>query len=484
MKKLVVFAAALFFYSTIKAQVKDVHVSLEADGIGTTSGVVPFWLRSNQFGSVPLSGGSGSLIGRIRKDYDTTKTFGWAASFEGRANLGNYSRFDVIEGFIKAHAGIFELKAGRSKDIVGLVDSTLSSGAFSVSGNALGIPKVGISIPDYYYIPVLGKLFAFKGTFANGYAGNVQVQYGNKPAKFKSYYLENSFYVQLGKPAWRLKLNAGFNHEVLWGDEKRVFGSRFTLNGGETYWYVVTGKVFNFSKVGNHLGSFDVGGEYRFDDLTLRAYRQSFYDKGALSSLANVKDGLNGLTITNNKPGSGNFQWKKVLLEFLYTANQAGTKDSKHTESGAEDYYNNYEYVEGWSYKNVGLGTPFITTRLDGRDDLGSYNRQFFVNNRVIAWHAAVQVEAFKWFYTAKLSYSKNLGTFETGDELFRGISGVLTKPARRGAFKEVHELSTYLEGIRPLNKGYTVGYDIGYDHGGLLYNSFGIVLKVSKSFL
>jgi len=360
MKKLVVFAVALFSYSAVTAQVKDVHVSLEADGIGTTSGVVPFWLRSNQFGSVPLSGGSGSFIGRIRKDYDTTKIFDWAASFEGRANLGNYSRFDVIEGVIKARAGIFELKAGRSKDIVGLVDSTLSSGSFSVSGNALGIPKVGISIPNYYSIPVLGKLFAVKGTFANGYAGDVQVQYGNKPAKFKSYYLENSFYIQLGKPSWRLKLNAGFNHEVLWGDEKRVFGPRYTLTGSETYWYVVTGKVFNFSKVGNHLGSFDLGGEYKFDDLTLRAYRQSFYDKGALSSLANVKDGLNGITVTNNKLVSGNFQWRKILLEFLYTANQAGTKDSKQTESGAEDYYNNYEYVEGWSYKNIGLGTPLL----------------------------------------------------------------------------------------------------------------------------
>ncbi|MDN3549747.1 capsule assembly Wzi family protein [Mucilaginibacter aquaedulcis] len=484
MKKLIVFAVASFFYTIVSAQEKDVHVSLEAQGIGTTSGAVPFWLRSNQFGSTPLSGGSGSFIGRIRKDYDTTKTFGWAASFEGRANIGNNSRFNVIEGYVKAHAGVFELKAGRSKDIVGMVDSSLSSGAFSISGNALGIPKVGISIPNYYSIPVLGRLFAVKGGFANGYAGNVDVQYGNKPAKFKSYYLENSLYVQLGKPSWRLKLRAGYNHEVLWGDEKRVFGPRFTLTGSETYWYVLTGKVFNFSKVGNHLGSLDVGGEYRFDDLTLTAYRQNFYDKGGLGSLANIKDGLNGVSVLNNSPGSGNVRWKKILFEFLYTANQAGKRDSKRTESGAEDYYNNYEYVEGWSYRNMGLGSPFMTTRIDGRDNLGSYFRQFFVNNRVSAWHLAAQIEAYDWFYTAKISYSKNLGTYETGNESFRGISGILTKPNRPGAFKEVRELSTYLEGIRPLKNGYTVGYDIGYDNGGLLYNSFGVILKVSKAFM
>jgi len=67
---------------------------------------------------------------------------------------------------------------------------------------------------------------------------------------------------------------------------------------------------------------------------------------------------------------------------------------------------------------------------------------------------------------------------------LFRGISGVLTRPVKFGKFKEVNQLSAYLEGIRPLKTGYTVGYDIGYDHGDLLYNSFGVVLKVSKSFL
>lgn len=485
MKKLIVLVVLLNCYSIVKAQEKDFHISLEAQGIATTSGVVPFWLRSNQFGSVPLSGGSGSFIGRMRKDYDTAKRFDWAASFEGRANMGNKSRFDLIEGFVKAHAGIFELKAGRSKDIVGLTDSTLSTGSFPVSGNALGIPQISISIPNYYSIPVWGKLFAIKGSYANGYAGNVTVQYGEKPAQFKSYYLENAFYIRIGKPSWRFKLQGGYNHEVLWGDEKRVFGNSYTLSGSETYWYVLTGKVYNSSKVGNHLGSLDLGAEYRFDALTLSVYRQNFYDKGALSSLANIKDGLNGISLVNNKPNSGDFHWQKLLFEFLYTANQAGLKSSKMTQSGAEDYYNNYEYLEGWSYKNMALGTPFITPAYDARDNLGRAKDQFFINNRVLALHAATQVYAFKWFYTAKISYSRNQGTFETGTELiYRGISGKLTHPKYYGTFKEVNQLSTYLEGIRPLKDGYTVGYDIGYDHGGLLYNSFGVILKVSKSFL
>jgi len=34
------------------------------------------------------------------------------------------------------------------------------------------------------------------------------------------------------------------------------------------------------------------------------------------------------------------------------------------------------------------------------------------------------------------------------------------------------------------LKNGYSIGYDLAYDNGELLYNSFGIILKLSKSFM
>lgn len=466
------------------AQVSDVHASLEVQGVETTNGTVPFWLRANQYGSVPLSGTSGSFIGRLRKDYDTTRrVFDWAASFEGRVNLGRTSQFNLIEGFVKGKAGVFELQAGRSKDVVGLTDSTLSTGSFPISGNALGIPQVRLSIPNYYSLPIFGKLFAVKGAFANGYLGDVNVHYGKNKLDYTTYFLSNSLYVKVGMPSWRFKLQAGYNHQALWGDEKRLF-PKFNLSGAATYWYVLAGKLYQGSKVGNHLGSVDLGAEYRFDGLTVSLYRQNLYDKGALSRLANLKDGLNGISFVNNsRDNNGDFYWKKVVLELFYTVNQAGELSSKPTESGAEDYYNNYEYIEGWSYKNMALGNPFITSVVDARKNLGRNDNQFFLNNRVKVFHAATQLYVFKWLYTAKLSYSQNYGTYETGTGNFRGVQGI-RKPGNPGAFKEVNQLSAYLEGLRPLKNGYSIGYDIGYDQGGLLYNSFGGIIKVSKSFL
>src|SRR5690606_16014761 len=104
------------------------------------------------------------LVGFARKEYDPgeKKLFDWGASFEGRANLGQGSNLTLIEGYGKMRRGIFELRAGRSKEITGICDTLFSSGSFSVSGNNLGIPKIELSIPDYFVIPWFDQLFAVK----------------------------------------------------------------------------------------------------------------------------------------------------------------------------------------------------------------------------------------------------------------------------------------------------------------------------------
>src|SRR5690606_38119456 len=108
----------------------------------------------------------------------------WAAGFQRRANVGSGSNLQLIEAYAKLRVGMFQLQAGRTRDVMGLNgDTTLSSGNFAVSGNALGIPKVEISIPEYWTIPWWGGLFAVKGNFAHGWVGKMGVN---------DFYLENS----------------------------------------------------------------------------------------------------------------------------------------------------------------------------------------------------------------------------------------------------------------------------------------------------
>lgn len=484
------FVLLVLFFATINAQESNYQSYIEASGGYISPNHVPFWLRSNQFGSIPLDNASMSFIGAVKKDYNikSKKKIDWGGSFEGRANIGNKSNFQLIEVYGKLKISIFEIKAGRSKEIIGLCDSSLSAGAFAVSGNALGIPKIQISIPEFYSIPIFGKLFAFKGNYAHGWIGSY-IPERNEGIRdtLKTFLHQLSFYGQLGKPDWRWKLIGGINHQAQWGSEAKYYGDAYTLSDLQCYWYVITGKSYGSndiltSKIGNHLGSIDLGFEYSFTGSRLFVYHQFFYDIGALYHLANLRDGLSGVSLTNRKSINNNtFKWRTILMEFFFSKNQAGESWSKVTPSGDENYYNNDRYVEGWSYKGIGVGNPLIGTRLWIRDELPDDPRDYFINNRIVALHFGFEGSMKKLDFILKSSYSLNYGTFGTSKE---GHSlGEINDPPRYGIFPETKQLSSYIEATRALKSNLKIGLVTAFDTGDLYYNSFGLLFKVSKSF-
>lgn len=482
--------ASVLVSAKINSQSGNTSFAMQALGGYTTPGHVPFWLRSNQFGSIPLDGTSMSFIGSARKDYDWSndKLFDWGASVEGRANLGQGSTLTLIEGYGKVRLSIFELRAGRSKQIVGLCDTTLTSGSWAVSGTNLGIPQVGVSIPEFYTIPWFGELFAFKGNYSHGWMGDLQMsRYVEADTlQIRSFLHQKSFYGRIGKPSWRFKLYGGFNHQVVWGNEQDYYTEDYTLKPIETYFYVITGKLYSSGYIqkerqGNHLGSIDVGLEYDFEKVKLLLYRQNFYEAGNLASLGNIQDGLNGISLQNKQTGSSVAIWHKMVFEFLYTKNQAGRPWSPESGSHYEPYYNHGQYLTGWSYKGAGLGNPFISTRKDIRTGLAVHPGDYFVNNRVIAFHFGCEGEIKDLSYILKASWSRNYGTYNTTDE---EQSTSIPDPGSYGIFGEQKQLSALLELNRKLNNGINLGFIGAFDSGELYYNSFGIFLKASKTFI
>ncbi|MGG7663504.1 capsule assembly Wzi family protein [Dyadobacter sp. BHUBP1] len=468
------------------------HASIELPIVTTTNEVVPFWMRANRFGNVPVAGTSGGLIGSISKSYETGRkgVFDWRAGMVYRLNIGSKTEGTLIEGFAAIKAGIFELKAGRSRDITGLVDSTLSSGALAVSGNALGIPKIELSVPEYWRLPILGGILSFKGNFSYGWFGTTPINpVGGGGAKkdnippISSYYHQKSLYGRFGKPGWRLNIFAGFNHQTMYGNEDDIYEG-FNLSKMQSFFYVVTGQTWRANsgfatKLGNQLGSIDFGATYDLGTTQVFLYRQQIYDVGALSKLANVQDGLTGISLKNKR--KGNSGWSKVLVEFLYTKNQAGELWSKVTKSGDENYYNNYMYGGGWSYRDQGIGNPFLTPRHEARAELRHKTGEYFVNNRVIAFNAGFIGNIGSVNITTRLSYSRNFGTYGTspiGTSLGKRRE-VLPPPY----FQEVNQFSGYLEGSKKVKNNWEVGLAAAIDSGRLLYNSFGLMLNVRKSF-
>jgi hypothetical protein len=463
--KIILIILFLFLNVTlnIKAQKNNFSYNLGASASYTSSGLVPFWLRSNQFGSIPLDKGCLSLAGAIRKEYNRSNSgfFDWGISAEGRANIGYKSNFTLIEGYAKLRLSVFEINAGRSKEIMGLCDSSLSSGSFSISGNTLGIPKVQIAVPEFYIVPILNNLFAFKGTYTHGWIGETPISLNGLAINVKTFFHQKSFYSRFGKPEWKLKFYGGFNHQVLWCNE---IGEDIALSSVKTYLSIISGK----NRIGDSLGSIDMGFEYIFKDIRLLAYHQFIYDGGALYYLANIRDGLSGLSLVNTLFYPKGYRWKKMLFEVFYTKSQGGEPWSvyRNIRSGAEDYYNNWQYMQGWSYHGTGLGNPFISPRTYTKDGLPSSPYQYFINNRVVAFNFGFEGSFNEWNFISKSSYSWNYGTYSS-----------------IGSFPETKQFSAYLETNRELKNGLNFGLAGAIDHGKLYYNSFGLLVKISKSF-
>lgn len=489
-KILTIFILFLFSSLNLRAQKNNYSIFLGSSAGYTSPGKMPFWLRSNKFGNIPLDNSSLSLTGSIRKDYETSgkKLFDWGVSFEGCTNIGQESNFNIIEGNGKIRIGVFEIMAGRSKEIMGLCDTSLTSGSWAVSGNAPGIPKLQFGIPQFYSLPVFGRMFALKGNYVHGYIGMTTRKKNGilLNRETETYLHQKSLYGRFGKPEWKWKFYGGFNHQVFWGSEKQYFGEIYTLSPSKTYLYVITGKGYGststpFSRIGNHLGSIDLGFEIELQNTRLLAYRQNIYDAGALAHLANIRDGLNGLSLINTVHSNKGFRWKKMLIEVLFTKNQAGEFWSPLTASGDEEYYNNSVYVQGWSYKNLVIGNPFISTREYTRRGLPADPNDYFINNRVVAFHFGCEGSVKKWDFILKTSHSLNYGTFGTSE--VGHTMGTARTPPGYGIFREKQQFSGYVELNRKLNQSLNFGFTGAFDAGELYYDSFGILFRISKTF-
>ncbi|SKC18469.1 capsule assembly Wzi family protein [Dyadobacter psychrophilus] len=471
---------------------KQFKFGFAAMAIATSNKQVPFWMRSNQFGSIPLDGPSFSLIGSIGRDYVKSrkdKLTDWGVYLEPRFNIGRRSELMLIEGYAKGRLGIFQLKAGRSRDVMGLIDTTLSSGAFSVSGNSLGIPKVEISIPEFWDLPFLKGVIAVKGNFAHGWLGNTEVRNGNRFSSVNSFFHQKSLYARLGKQTWNVRVFAGFNHQVFWGNEKEMNPTLFKLSVLETYKRVILGESYGGddiglprSKVGNHLGSIDQAIEVDAGAVGVMAYHQFFFEVGGLYHLNNVKDGIFGLSLSNRNfsKSTASFRLKKILFEYINTKSQGGEIDAKITPSGDEDYYNNYIYLKGWSYKGENIGNPLVTSAKYSRKDLPKVANEFYINNRLTAFHGATEVAVAGWSLMLRLNYSLNYGTYGTSP-LGHSLNNIRI-PSKPPYFEKEGQFASSIEGRRRLKHNTAISGGFALDQGSLLYNSTGAWLKVSKA--
>ncbi|MES2796275.1 MAG: capsule assembly Wzi family protein [Bacteroidota bacterium] len=456
----------------------------EANAILGTE-TTPFWMRANKFGKVPTKGQTLALFAGAQSDYQNDESkIDWGYGLNIGGFVGMQNKFIVQQAYAKAKWRAFELYAGRREEIQGLVDTTLSSGSYIWSGNALPLPKIQISIPNYTPIGASG-LFSLKGNYAHGWFNR-----DRDDAKGVMLH-QKSLYFRIGKPNYKLKLYAGLNHQAQWGgkilfpdpkgnySENGRFGSSLS-----DYFYIVTGRsavgedstrfaganeVLN--RVGNHLGSLDFAIELNGSKTKILIYRQSVFDDGSLFYLNNITDGLNGISVSFKNSLNQNIKINKIVFEFLNTLNQGGPFNGDNPLStstrGLDNYFNNTQFRDGWSFNKTSIGTPFLLTKYEYPNSTSKKFDLIFSNNKVQSYYFGMNGAILNEYnFESRFSFSKNWGSIGTP---LRGIyqSSFLVNVNK--------DLGSILGGI---NGNVTLAGDFG----DLLESNFAIQFGIKKS--
>ncbi|XWW45954.1 hypothetical protein JYG30_00370 [Fibrella sp. USSR17] len=456
-------------------------------------GDIPFWQRANQYGIVPGNEGERSepvatLRGGLKANYYGKPTsridslravhrrvdWGWGFDMVlNSTSLNQKLTLLVPEAYAKVKYRGVELYAGRRRELIGLVDSTVSSGSYIWSGNALPPLKIQIGTDGWQS---LGKAFAINVFYAQGWFEYDRFVKG-------SMLHQKALYLRLGKPNWRVWVYGGMNHQVQWGGSNESLPGEFirrnqlpstlrdyadlvlgTSLGNRIVDTTVYSPFDTGNRIGNHLGTIDLGVTLRANKFDMVFYRQSIYEDGSLFYLINIADGLNGLKIQNKRSGSSGLRLNKVVLEFLSTMSQGGNTfiNSDPASRGRDNYFNHGQYRDGWSRYGRTIGTPFIPPATDLP---ASFPGAFFTNNnRVRVYHVGLSGQLSSQVgFSGKFSYSQNAGTYDS--------------PFSANQFSGLVGLTTQL----PWLGGSVFTSSLAYDKGDLYPDNLGIFASLKK---
>jgi hypothetical protein len=370
----------------------------------------PLFLHTLQNGIFPQNQNTAFLGINVHKDFDSLytqnqklKKWAWAYGLSSHINVNSTSKILLPEAYFKARLGVLEFYGGRRREIQGQTDTTLTSGAYVWSGNALAVPKIQIHTPGWWN---WGKRVAVKGGLAHGWFGTQ----GN----IENFYVhQKCLYLKLQDKAQKVQLIGGINHQAQWGGYSEELGKITgpfapTLNGylAPDPWYSYQFLILPFLQkivppdrnrlpgydaglaIGNQLGSVDLGAIifHRF-----HFYHQKPFDFArSLINFNNLEDGIYGFSWKANKKENWINHW---VFEFIYTKSQGRYRFGKLMESnkGEGDNYFSHGQYSSWTYQGRILGHPFFLVDSETRS---------IVSNRTKAFYTGFMGQKKNWNYT------------------------------------------------------------------------------------
>jgi hypothetical protein len=457
--------ALLFFLSFVQsvsnAQITQPEIFVESIMKAGVGEIPPFYSVSNQYGIFSREKNAILLRSGIISSIDTAKNLSLAFGLDAIYRYDSNSDLWLQQAFVKVKVYFIIFQGGYIEETFGNQDNQLSSGGYLFSGNARPIPKIAMHTNDYINIPFTNNLLQLKAGISHGW-------FGEKEQYIRNAYLHHKyFFLRIGHNKLPFSINMGIQHAAVWGGTspvhgklpsdwnayKSVFKARMKGNVGP--------ETEQENLLGNHLGSYSLGVETKFKRHELNLYWQTILeDKNGRVGVdwKNKGDGLWGIAIAPVNKDNG---IKKIVFEFFNSTSQSG--DTAH--SGNDDYFNNGLYRSGWTYHEMTIGTPLITSPAftNRSPEMDTY----LENNCVRALSAGLLYEINERQFMLKMIYSRNYGTIiipytTPRDQFYSALA--FTYPSKR---------------FRNLLFSWQAAFDIG-NHLG---NNAGFMVKARKTF-
>lgn len=417
-------------------------VSLMLLGALSTSGSLPYWATTGQWGLMPENNGSLMLL-QAHTQFDTAKTFQWHWGASLAANTYNNPlsaassplNFMLDELYVGARWKVLRLDAGcfhRELDFMG-ADPTLGSlsvtgGHLLESGNARTMPGY-LATLEPLAVPFTGEHLWIYGAW--GDFKMTDLRYINGP-------LVHRTRAGIRGDIGRLSLSFTLDHAAMWAGDLPDGSMPITL---DNYIRVVTGRSASASGsgadqinvIGNQLGSELFKAEYRGEGWKAVLQHDIPYDDGSGMGFQNFPDGVNTLAFSFDDKD----RWvSDIVLEYQYSLWQSGTchdvptteEERQHLDpsdefhywhhvyGGGDDYFNHeVGYLSGWTHYGRTIGNPLF---LPAGTRAGTWTSAAVTmgieSNRLSAWHMGIGGKLFRRHpYRLMLTHSSNYGTYK-----------------------------------------------------------------------
>lgn len=490
-------------FTQIKAE-KNVSYGVEAIGVLGDGDFAPYYMSSNEHGVV-TQGKSALLKLDLHKHWDKSKRFslGYGATLIGNTSSSvGYSVYDKTASAMNVreekpstawiHQLYLDVKyrsviltIGAKEAGSKMLNDRLSSGDMTLSANARPMPGMKSGFIKPQAIPFTGGWAYISGEI--GYYKQTDSKWLENHYNYLNEFITTDLWFSYkycyfhSNPSKPFSVTLGMQATCQFGGIKKEYYMGKLLStvdmspNVETFFRTLipgaggTNLGDQNYYEGNHIGSWDLMGRYRFKNgMELKAYMQSPWEDGSGIGMMNGFDGLYGVEY---KSGKTSGVVTGAVVEYLDLMNQGGPLhwapddflNTSITEeaTGADNYYNNYAY-NGYQYYGMSMGSPVLKSPIYNTDGYMA-----FTDTRLRSFHVGVEGSPWKNLsYRAKLSFTKSWGT------IFCPIS------------KPRDNTSAMVECVYKWHNvpGLDIKGQIAVDRGSLYGDNFGVLFSVSYS--